>query len=161
MTELTDGTRSVAAGRYGQAMTRADHRPYLRAVRAAIESKEIPVKTVVTDAGAIREGLLHLDPQATAAAFPEAAEVVLRWTEEHGWSYAAFYPPHSGLGTSWTHLGFGVLPTPDEVANWIGTVLINPALIVSNEDDPYRSAGDNDEDLEARIAAYGSKSATA
>ncbi|KWX05861.1 hypothetical protein TH66_00560 [Carbonactinospora thermoautotrophica] len=133
---------------------RADHRPYVDAVCAALEAQEIGVGTRWTSATRLREATVRLAPDPEETAFGEAEEVLLRWTEEAGWFLVA-PTVHEGqcLEFPW-YMGFGVLPDPDEVAVWVDTLLIRPDLTPSREDGPYRRHTDYDPEFEQALRSY-------
>ncbi|WP_141658812.1 DUF6292 family protein [Carbonactinospora thermoautotrophica] len=133
---------------------RADHRPYVDAVCAALEAQEIGVEACQTSATRLREATVRLTPDPEETAFGEAEEVLLRWTEEAGWFLVA-PTVHEGqrLELPW-HMGFGVLPDPDEVAVWVAVLLTRPDATPSREDGPYRSHTEYDPEFERALRSY-------
>lgn len=142
---------------------RADHRPYIEAVRVALLLKDIQVGAATFGTGRVRSAAMTLlapdddfdepwHPTFTSAQFVE-----LRWNEQDGWSLLALHPGDAAalLPTVW-HRGFGVVLPPEEISAWLAVLLTMPALSSSQEDGPYRSVQQHDPALEAALTAYAS-----
>lgn len=134
---------------------RADHHPYVAAVRTEIEGADVGIIDLQTVTGPPRQALLTLDPEIAEQVFPLADVLLVRWDEEDGWSLLPRYPAGSGLGDVPIYMGDGPLPLPERVAIWVQMLLLNPALTPSREEGPYRDSKTHDPDYERRLAGYG------
>ena len=136
---------------------RADHAPYIAAVRCGIEARDIRVTgvTVTTSADDRREAAFTLRPDEAAFAGRIPREASASWDEDNGWSLTAGDERLSAA----VHKGLGVLPDPEDVAAWAVVLLAHPELTPSRED---RLTGDHpvaDPGFEARLARYASSGA--
>jgi hypothetical protein len=130
---------------------RADHRPYIAAVRRGIESRDIRVTSVsLTSAGGRREATLVLRPDELAYAWRVPGEATACWDEADGWSMLVC----DGQLANRVRKGLGVLPDPEDVAVWAVAVLAHPELTPSYEDHPFRDHRLPDPGFEAQLARY-------
>ena len=131
---------------------RADHSPYIRAVRRGIEARDICVAdmAVTSSSGGRREArlLLRLDEGTFAERVPGEASAT--WDEDNGWSMLV---QRKSLASR-VHKGLGVVPDPEDVAAWAVALLAHPELTPSREDHPFRDHRVADPDFEALLAAY-------
>jgi hypothetical protein len=103
---------------------RAGHGPYIRAVCASIEARDIRVAG--TDTGTSpdrgRTAQLTLRPDQDAFAEPVPSQAVAFWDEENGWSLQVSPQPEGGRISK----GLAVLPDPADVAAWVVVALAHP-----------------------------------
>ena len=131
---------------------RADHGPYIQAVCAGIEARDVRVdgRDTGMSPGRGRTARLTLRPELEAFAEPVPAEAVAFWDEENGWSLQAGPQPEGGQVSK----GLAVLPDPADVAAWVVVALAHPELTPSYENGPLRAHGVADPGFEARLARY-------
>jgi len=131
---------------------RADHAPYIAAVRRGIEMRDIRVTpvTITTSGDGRREATLVLRPDASAFAERLPGEAAASWDEDNGWSMLV----RLGRLTNQVHKGLGVMPDPEDVAVWAVTLLAHPELTPSYEDHPFRDHRAEDPGFEAQLAWY-------
>jgi hypothetical protein len=131
---------------------RADHGPYIQAVRRSIEARDIRVAgaDIGASADSGRTASLTLRPDREAFAEAVPAEALAFWDEEDGWSLLV-RPQPAGSRVS---KGLAVLPGPADVAAWVEVALTHPELTPSYEDGPLRARGVADPEFEARLARY-------
>jgi hypothetical protein len=138
-----------------QGQGRADHAPYVGAVRRELQARDIWVAEVsVTGQGGRREArmLLHPDQDAFGERVPREASVV--WDEGNGWSLAARRDSETLVtGVPW-HMGLGVVPEPGDVAAWVVSLLAHPEVTPSREDQPFRNHLAHDREFEVQLARY-------
>jgi hypothetical protein len=134
-----------------QEQNRADHAPYIAAVRRGIEARDIRVTDVqvVTSEGR-REATLTLRPDEDAFAERLPREASASWDEDNGWSMLVC---HESI-TSHVHKGLDVVPDPEDVAAWAVVLLAHPELTPSYEDHPFRDHSGTDPEFEAQLARY-------
>jgi Family of unknown function (DUF6292) len=139
---------------------KADHRPYIEAVRVALLLKDLQVGVATFNSSRLRSAAMTLlapdeefdepwHPTFTTAQFVE-----LRWNEQDGWSLLALHPSETALLPTIWHRGFGVLLPPEEVAAWIDLLVTMPSAAPSREDGPYRSHQQHDPAFEQALAAF-------
>ena len=147
---MTGGATFCAMGT--QEHRRADHAPYIAAVRRSIETRDIRVTEVrtATSGDGRREATLTLCPDEAAFAERFPAETSASWDEDNGWSLLVH---HESLASR-VHKGLGVVPDPEDVAAWAVVLLAHPELTPSYEDHPYRNHSVADPDFEAQLAQY-------
>src|ERR1035438_1209339 len=135
-----------------QEHSRADHAPYIAAVRRGIETRDIRVTNVqtTTSGDGRREAMLTLRPDDATFAGRVPGEALASWDEDNGWSLLMH---HESL-TSRVHKGLGVVPDPEDVAAWAVVLLAHPELTPSYEDHPFRDHSAEDPGFEARLAQY-------
>ena len=135
-----------------QEQPRADHGPYIEAVRGSIEAQDIRVTAVACtiSADGRREATMALRPDQSAFADRVPAEASASWDEDNGWSLLV---RHESMG-SYVHKGLDVLPDPQDVAAWAVVLLAHPELTPSYEDHSFREHSAVDPDFEARLARY-------
>ncbi len=129
---------------------RADHGPYIAAVRHRMETRDIRV-TRVTNAvsgDGRREATLVLRPDESAFAERLPGEASMSWDEDNGWSMLV----RQGPLVNQVHKGLGVVPDPDDVTAWAVTLLAHPELTPSYEDHPFRDHRVQDAGFEAQLA---------
>jgi hypothetical protein len=146
---------------------RADHQPYIEAVHAALAAKDIHVGDVTYSRPTVRmrSATLHLvpppegDPEAEPwhGTFTDALEVLACWTEKSGWFLVAPSIRHGNRVASPWPMGLCVLPTPQEVADWLD-LLLTTAVAASQEHRPYRSVLIADPAFERSLTAYAATS---
>ena len=131
---------------------RADHAPYIAAVRRGIEARDIAVTdvTAATSGDGRREAALTLRPNEAAFAERLPGEASASWDEDNGWSLLARHGPLAGR----VHKGLDVVPDPGDVAAWAVVLLAHPELTPSRQDHPFRDHCVVDPDFEARLARY-------
>jgi hypothetical protein len=132
---------------------KADHGPYIEAVRRGMLARDIAVKSTFVGAwpDGRREATLLLRPDDSAFAERLPGEVSASWDEDSGWSMSVCRDSFvSRVGK-----GLGVLPTPDDVAIWAVTLLTHPELTPSYEDGPFRDHEKPDPGFEEQLARYG------
>jgi hypothetical protein len=131
---------------------RADHVPYIAAVRRGLETCDIHVANVTaTTAGAgRREATLVLRPDDTAFAERVPQEASAIWDEDNGWSLLVRHGPLADH----VHKGLGVVPDPEDVAAWAVVLLAHPELTPSRDDHPFRDHSAADPEFEAQLARY-------
>src|SRR6266851_2750829 len=131
---------------------RADHAPYIAAVRRGIETRDIRVTDVQTSMSGDgrRQAILTLRPDDAAFAEQLPGEASASWDENNGWSLLVH---HESLASR-VHKGLGVVPDPEDVAAWAVVLLAHPELTPSYEDHPYRNHSVADPDFEAQLARY-------
>lgn len=131
---------------------RADHVPYIAAVRRGLETRDIHVANVTaTTAGdGRREATLVLRPGDTAfdGRVPQEASAI--WDEGNGWSLLVRHGPLADH----VHKGLGVVPDPEDVAAWAVVLLAHPELAQSHDDHPFRDHSAEDPEFEAQLAQY-------
>jgi hypothetical protein len=147
---MTVGATFCAMG--AQENRRADHAPYIAAVRRSIETHDVRVTDVrtTTSGDGRREATLTLRPDDAAFAERVPGEASASWDEDNGWSLLA---RRESLA-SHVHKGLGVVPDPEDVAAWAVVLLAHPELTPSYEDQPFRDHSTEDPGFEARLAAY-------
>lgn len=131
---------------------RADHSPYIAAVRRGIETRDVRVTDVqtTTSGGGRREATLTLRPDDAAFAERLPGEASASWDEDNGWSLLVH---HESLASR-VHKGLDVVPDPEDVAAWAVVLLAHPELTPSHEDHPFRDHSADDPGFEARLARY-------
>jgi len=131
---------------------RADHAPYIAAVRRGIEARGIAVPdvTAATSGDGRREAALTLRPDEAAFAERLPGEAAASWDEDNGWSLPARHGPLTGR----VHKGLDVVPDPEDVAAWAEVLLAHPELTPSRQDHPFRDHRVADPGFEARLARY-------
>ena len=147
---MTVGAKFCAMG--AQEHRRADHAPYIAAVRHSIETRDIRVTDVrtTTSGDGRREATLILRPDDAAFAERVRGEASASWDEDNGWSLLV---DHESLASR-VHKGLGVAPDPEDVAAWAVVLLAHPELTPSYEDHPFRDHSAEDPGFEARLAQY-------
>jgi hypothetical protein len=136
----------------GSAHGRADHTPYISAVRRSIEARDIRVAemAVTISEDGRREATLLLRPDEDAFAERVPGEASASWDEENGWSMVVRQEPL----TSQVHKGLEVVPEPEDVAAWAVVLLVHPELTPSRDDYPFRDHRVADPFFEVLLAAY-------
>ncbi len=134
---------------------RADHAPYIAAVRRDLEERDVRVAEVsVTGHGSRREAKMLLRPVEDGFGEQVVVGAFVTWDEENGWALAASQDSaRLAAGVPW-HMGLGVLPEPAEVAAWVAVLLAHPEATPSREDHPFRDHLIGDPEFEAQLARY-------
>jgi len=132
---------------------RADHGPYIAAVRGRLQARDIRVaSTTVTTAGdGRREATLELRPDQDAFAEPVPPPASARWDEQNGWRLRV---PREGLPSHEVRQRTSVLPAADDVAAWAVVALAHPELSATGEERQVRDHAVPDPEFEARLARY-------
>ena len=140
--------------------TRADHRPYVEAVRVALLLDDIQVSDATFNTGTVRSATMTLLPpddgfeEPWHHTFTSAERVELRWTEEDGWSLLALHARDGKrLPTVWRP-GFGSVLPANEIRTWLAVLLAMPGVSPSQDDGPYRSHQADDPAFETSLAFY-------
>ena len=131
---------------------RADHAPYIAAVRRGIEMRDIRVTDMqaTTSGDGRREATLTLRPDDAAFAERLPGEASASWDEDNGWSLLV----RQESLASRVHKGLDVVPDPEDVAAWAVVLLAHPELTPSYEDHRFRDHSAEDPGFEARLARY-------
>lgn len=131
---------------------RADHGPYIEAVRRGMLTRGIAVKStfIGTSPDGRREATLMLRPDDSAFAERLPEETSASWDEDNGWSMTV----RRDSFVSRVDKGLGVLPTPDDVAVWAVMLLTHPELTPSYEGEPFRDHEKADPGFEEQLARY-------
>lgn len=139
---------------------RADHKPYIEAVRIALLLDDVHVEAAAFNTGTVRTATMTLLPpdddsdEPWHPTFLSAERVELHWTEEDGWSLLALHASHDmHLPTIWRP-GFGAVLPANEIRTWLAVLLTMPGFAPSQEDGPYRSHQTDDPEFEASLAFY-------
>ena len=146
------GMMVTVTGMGAQEHHRADHGPYIDAVRRGIEIRGIRVThaTTVISRDGRRQATLVLCPDESAFAGRLPGEASASWDEDNGWSMLV----RQGPLANHVHKGLGVAPDPEDVAAWAVTLLAHPELTPSYEDHPFRDHRAQDPAFEAQLARY-------
>jgi Family of unknown function (DUF6292) len=143
---MTDDAANVVAVN----TQRADHAPYVAAVRRALEARDLVIQGMAATftANGCRQAMLELRPEAGSPAELAPEPVIASWDEERGWSL------RDQLGVVFRE-GIEVLPEPGAVAAWIVVALAYPALAATFPDcDRFRGHTAADAVFELRLAGY-------
>jgi hypothetical protein len=139
---------------------KADHRPYIEAVRVALLLEDIHVSAVTFNTHTVRTAAMTLIPPDDDSdepwhhTFISAERVELRWTEEDGWSLLALHASDDKLLPTIWRAGFGAVLPANEIRTWLAVLLTMPGVSPSQEDGPYRSHQTDDPSFEASLAFY-------
>jgi len=132
--------------------SRADHAPYITAVRRRFEARDLRVADIavtVSEDGR-REATLLLHPDEDAFAERVPGEASTSWDEENGWSMDV----RQESLTSPVHKGLEVAPEPEDVAAWAVALLVHPELTPSRDDHPFRDHRVADPIFEVLLTTY-------
>lgn len=146
-------TTGTVSGMCADGQPRADHGPYIAAVRRALEALDIEVVsiTVTTSAAGRREATLELRPDQDAIAEPMPAHASARWDEDSGWQLLV---PRETLASHDVSEGTSILLSPGAVAAWAVVTLAHPELSLSAEREPVPHNLGTDPEFEERLARY-------
>lgn len=146
-------TTGTVSGMHADGQPRADHGPYIAAVRRALEALDIEVAsiTVTTSAAGRREATLELRPDQDAFAESMPAHASAHWDEDSGWRLLV---PREALASHEVSEGTSALPGPDAVAAWAVVTLAHPELSVSAEREHVPQPASTDPEFEERLVCY-------
>lgn len=132
---------------------RADHSPYIAAVRDRLAARDIQVTnmSVTTAPGDLRQAALELHPDPDEFPGPVRDQASAHWDEDTGWSLRI---TQDSLPDHEVREGASALPDPDAVAAWVLVALTHPELTPANDGPPFRQHQHPDPDFEARLARY-------
>jgi hypothetical protein len=136
---------------------RADHGPYIAAVRRQLEARGIRSSDIRVSrrdgrrATALLVALADADNVIGAGATSDAS---LYWDEEDGWSLRARPDAGDPGSADPVHKGLSVVPEPADVAAWVVVLLAHPELTPSREDHPFRDHLARDQGFEELLARY-------
>ena len=140
--------------------SKADHQPYIEAVRVALLLDDINVGDAAFNTGTVRSASMRLVPpdddfdEPWHHTFTSAEHVELSWTEEDGWSLLALHAADGRrLPTIWRP-GFAAVLPANEIRTWLSVLLTMPGFSPSQDDGPYRSHQTDDPAFEASLAFY-------
>ncbi|MGI8313455.1 DUF6292 family protein [Saccharopolyspora hattusasensis] len=126
---------------------------YIDAVVAALAGDDTRVLAHRADADTVpRTATIDLDTAQDDIAFTDLDALTLTWHEETGWEIGITYEPGVGLAPPPIYRGISVLPTPEVVAAWVGSVITHPEVIASRADGRLRTAGDTAPDFATALA---------
>jgi hypothetical protein len=133
--------------------SRADHAPYITAVRRRLEARDLRVAemAVTISEDGRREATLWLRPDQDAFAERVPGEASASWDEENGWLMVV----RQESLTSQVHKGLEVAPEPEDVAAWAAVLLAHPELTLSRDDHPFRDHRVADPVFEVLLTTYG------
>ncbi|SDL75205.1 hypothetical protein SAMN05421874_12894 [Nonomuraea maritima] len=126
------------------------HEPYMEACGNAVIARGVEINGLQTTNDPIRAGVLHLgDPNEAPG------DRLFYWDEERGWAYSRCVPGESPFDVvdKMTWFGDRVLPTPEQLAELVATLLGGAKLMTSFIGPDFRRAGDDD-GLETYLAHY-------
>jgi Family of unknown function (DUF6292) len=137
---------------YAPEHSRADHAPYISAVRNRLEARDLSVAdmAVTISEDGRREATLLLRPVEEAFAERVPEEASASWDEENGWSMVV----RQESLTSQVHKGLEVAPEPEDVAAWAVALLAHPELTPSRDDHPFRDHRVADPIFEVLLTTY-------
>jgi hypothetical protein len=155
--DLPQGARpaDTAAAMHGPVPIRADHAPYVTAVRRHLEERDVRVaEASIAGHGSRREAKMLLCPDEDGFGEQAPVEAFVTWDEENGWALAAHQDSTRITAGVPRRMGLGVLPEPAEVAAWVAVLLAHPEVTPSREDHPFRNHLIDDPQFEAQLARY-------
>ncbi|HEY1619264.1 MAG TPA: DUF6292 family protein [Streptosporangiaceae bacterium] len=134
---------------------RADHGPYVAAVRRQLEARGIRVSDIRVSRRDGRRATALLvalaDADSTGAG---ACDASLYWDEEDGWSLRARPDAGDLSSAAPVYKGLSVVPEPADVAARVLVLLAHPELTPSREDHPFRAHLMQDQGFEELLARY-------
>jgi hypothetical protein len=149
-------TSTETAARGHEDDARADHRPYITAVAAALVAGDIGVAepVITSDPLGRRTATLTLQVDPEDSVYHEDVQLFLEWDEENGWGFVTRTHGGAEVDEPIFH-GFGAVLDPQTfIVPWVATLVTVPHIEGSRQDGPYRQWRQRDPAFESALEAY-------